>query len=108
MLFNVYLIPTRREQYVLISSREDIEALESQSTQRIRQIIKWFTRRRNRIVAWVGRVLSTAYNQYERLEDRIDPGERVLKAMSVADGFVVHFIRAKSRRPRILGWNGGL
>jgi hypothetical protein len=42
------------------------------------------------MVAWFGRVLKAAYEYYVKLEDRIDPGERVLKAMASAEGFVVY------------------
>jgi hypothetical protein len=42
------------------------------------------------VVAWVGRVLKAAHEYYVKLEDRIDPGERVLKAMASAEGFVVY------------------
>src|SRR5207249_7282832 len=45
------------------------------------------------IVAWVGRALNSAYNYYVKLEDRIDPQERVLKAMGSAAVFTIHFIR---------------
>jgi hypothetical protein len=43
------------------------------------------------VVAWVGRVLKTAHEYYVKLEDRIDPGERVLKAMASAERFVVYY-----------------
>jgi Mitochondrial K+-H+ exchange-related len=42
------------------------------------------------VVAWVGRVLKTAHEYYVRIEDRIDPGERVLKTMASAERFVVY------------------
>ena len=47
-------------------------------------------RRRNRFVAWVGRVINTGHEYYLRLEDRIDPTERVLKAMSRSAHMIVH------------------
>lgn len=99
LVLDLYLLPTRRRRYILISSRENIEALESQSVHRVRQFVNWFMTRRNRAVVWLGRVLNSAYGQYTRLEDRIDPGERVLKAMSLTNRFVVHFVRIESRHP---------
>ena len=90
---DLYLIPTRRGRYVLYSRPDVLETLEADSGHRIRQFIGWFMRHRNRLLAWVGRVLNAGYNYYVRLEDRIDPQERVLKAMGIADRFVVHFIR---------------
>lgn len=94
---DLYLIPTRRGRYVLYSRPEVLEALESESGHRIRHFIRWFMGHRNRLVAWIGRVLNAGYNYYVRLEDRIDPQERVLKAMSIAVRFVVHFIRKDDR-----------
>lgn len=90
---NLYLIPTRRGRYVLYSRPDVLERLESESGHRLRHFILWIMRHRNRLVAWVGRVLNAGYNYYVRLEDRIDPQERVLKAMAIAGRFVVHFIR---------------
>jgi len=90
---DLYLIPTRRGRYVLYSRPDVLEILESESGHRVRHFIGWLMRHRNRLVAWVGRVLHAGYHYYVRLEDRIDPQERVLKAMSIADRFVVHFIR---------------
>jgi len=70
-----------------------MEALEATSGDRIRKFIAWLMRRPNRLVAWVGRVLNTGYGYYVRLEDRIDPIERVLKAMALANSIVIHFVR---------------
>src|SRR4051812_2718295 len=95
---DLYLIPTRRGRYVLYCRAEVLEDIESQSGHRIRQFIDWVMRRRIRIVAWAGRVLNTGYNYYVKLEDRIDPQERVLKAMAAETPFVVHFIRQKDRQ----------
>lgn len=90
---DLYLIPTRRGRYVLYSRPDVLEALEAESGHRIRHFIGWLMRHPNRLLAWVGRVLNAGYNYYVRLEDRIDPQERVLKAMGIADRFVVHFMR---------------
>ena len=94
---DLYLIPTRRGRYVLYSRPEVLEALESESGHRIRQFIAWVMHRRYRLIAWMGRVLNKGYNYYIRLEDRIDPQERVLKGMALANRFVVHFIRQGDR-----------
>ena len=96
---DLYLIPGRRQRYLIASSPESLEALESESGHRIRKFIGWFLRRRNRLLAWAGRVLNTAYGYYTRLEDRIDPAERVLKAMAEANRFVVYFIRVENGGP---------
>ncbi len=94
---DLYLIPTRRGRYVLYSRPEVLEALEAESGHRIRQFIAWFMRHPNRILAWMGRVLNSGYNYYVRLEDRIDPQERVLKAMGIVERFLVYFIRKEER-----------
>jgi hypothetical protein len=52
--------------------------------------------RRNRIVAWVGRVLHVGHNYYEKLEDRIDPLERVLKAMASANTVEIYYASGAS------------
>ena len=73
-----------------------MEVLEAESGHRIRHAIGWLMRHSYRIVAWVGRALSSAYNYYVKLEDRIDPQERVLKAMGIAERFTIHFIRKEN------------
>jgi hypothetical protein len=73
-----------------------MEELEAESGHRIRQAIAWIVRHPYRIVAWLGRALSSAYNYYVRLEDRIDPQERVVKAIGVAQRFTIHFIPKES------------
>jgi K+-H+ exchange-related protein len=90
---DLYLIPTRKGRYVIYSRPEVMEVLEAESGHRIRQAIAWIVRHPYRIVAWVGRALNSAYNYYVKLEDRIDPQERVLKAIGVAERFTIHFIR---------------
>src|SRR5262245_34146052 len=89
---DLYLIPTRKGRYVLYSRPEVVEVLEAESGHRIRQAIAWIMRHPYRIVAWVGRALNSAYSYYVKLEDRIDPQERVLKAIGVAGRFTIHFI----------------
>ena len=94
---DLYLVPTRRGRYVLYCRPEILEALESESGHRIRQFTTWLMHRPNRLAAWVGRVLNAGYTYYVKLEDRIDPQERVLKAMAIADRFVVHFVRKREQ-----------
>jgi hypothetical protein len=115
---DLYLMPTRRGRYVLYSRPDVMEVLEAESGHRIRQAIAWLTRSSSRIVAWIGRALNSAYNYYVKLEDRIDPQERVLKAMGIAERFTIHFVRKENggsigaefhavlRRQRLkhLGW----
>jgi hypothetical protein len=67
------------------------EVLSSAGTSdRIRHGIEWLTSRQNRLIRWVGRSLRSAHDYYIRLEDKIDPDERVLKAMATTNQFVVY------------------
>ena len=86
----LYLIAAGNKRFVLFSPLNIVEGIEEESGDRIVKGITWLMRHRNRVVAWVGRVLKTAHEYYVKLEDRIDPGERVLKAMASAEGFVVY------------------
>jgi hypothetical protein len=87
---DLYLIAARNKRFVLFSPLNIVEGIEEESEDRIVKGIAWFMRHRNRVVAWFGRVLKAAHEFYLKLEDRIDPGERVLKAMASAEGFVVY------------------
>jgi hypothetical protein len=87
---DLYLITARNRRCVLFSPLDIVESIEAESEDRVVKAIAWFMRRRNRVAAWFGRVLKTAHEYYVRLEDRIDPGERVLKAMASTDRFVVY------------------
>jgi hypothetical protein len=87
----LYLITTRRNRYVLFSPTDLLEEFEAGSDDRIRTFINWFMRRRNRVVAWVGRVLQVGHTYYEKLEDRIDPMERVLKSMACAGHLEIYY-----------------
>jgi len=87
---NVYLIRTRRGKLALFSPLDLLKDVEAESTGRIRQGIEWITRRRNRVVAWIGRGIRVAHDYYLQLEDKIDPVERVLKAMASTRRFVVY------------------
>lgn len=88
---DLYLIAAGNKRCVLFSPSDIVEAIEDESDDRIVKVITWFMRHRYRVVAWVGRVLKTAHEFYIRLEDRIDPGERVLKAMASSERFVVYY-----------------
>ncbi len=92
---DLYLIATRKKRYVIFSPTNLLEACEAESDDRIRRFTSWFARRPNRIIAWVGRVLQAGHNYYEKLEDRIDPMERVLKAMASPSQLDVYYAPAQ-------------
>lgn len=87
---NIYLIPTRSGRAVLFSPHDALIIVEAESTDRVRQSIDWFARRPNRVLAWIGRGIRSLHDYYLKLEDKIDPVERVLKAMASTSQFVVH------------------
>lgn len=87
---DLYLIATRNKRYILFSPLDVVSELEESSGDRIARFIGWFKRHRNRVVAWVGKVLKAGHDYYLKLENRIDPGERVLKAMASTEQFVVY------------------
>jgi len=87
---DLYLIP-RRNRYILFAPTDIVEQCEVESGDRIRKSIDWLKGRPNRLVGWVGRMLGTAHGHYARLEDRIDPMERVLKAIGVSAALTVHY-----------------
>jgi hypothetical protein len=93
----LYLIPQRNGRHSLFSPPEALAAAETESSDRVRQSIEWLTRRPNRVVAWIGRGVRTAHDYYIKLEDKIDPGERVLKAMASTKEYIVY-----TRRPSAL------
>ena len=86
----LYLIPGRSAWSILFGTPEAVKAMEEEYGDRLRQMIDWLVRRKNHAVAWVGRMLSKAHDYYVRLEDRIDPVERVLKAMASTNRFIVY------------------
>jgi hypothetical protein len=87
---DLYLIATRNSRSILFSPPQAIAEFEEESKDRIVQTIEWFKRHRSRVLAWFGRVLERGHEYYSKLEDRIDPGERVLKAMASVQEYVVY------------------
>src|SRR5215470_2932168 len=82
-------IVRRQDGRLTISSSESDLHL-ADSTDRIRQSIHWFAARRNRLAAWIGRQIRSLHEYYQKVEDKIDPGERVLKAMATKKRFIVY------------------
>jgi len=86
----LYIIPLRNGRHALFSTPESMAAVEVESTDRVRQFFEWFAKRRNRLAAWIGRGIRSIHDYYRILEDKIDPVERVLKAMAATERFVVY------------------
>jgi hypothetical protein len=90
MTFPLYLIATETR-HLPFSPSDVIDGFEAASDDRVLRAIAWFERRDNGFVAWVGRTFKTAHNYYRKLEDRIDPVERVLKAMAGVERFTIYY-----------------
>jgi hypothetical protein len=87
---DLYLIAARQDRYILFSPVDAVEQCETASSDRVRRSIAWLMHRKNRLVAWIGRTLNAAHGYYVRLEDRIDPVERVFKAVACSGELTVH------------------
>src|SRR5262245_46411122 len=88
---DIYLIALKNGRIALFSPSDTLEAFEVESDDKVRRAIAWLAARPSRVLAWVGRVLQSGHGYYVRFEARIDPLERVLKAMSSAGRFrVIH------------------
>ena len=86
---DLYVIPLTGGHFTLFSTPDTLGAVEAESTDRVRLGIEWLCRRPNRAVAWLGRGVRSLHDYYLKLEDKIDPSERVLKAMASTDSFIV-------------------
>jgi hypothetical protein len=80
----LYLIGSRKGRLVFFSPKDELEAFEAESDDKVRRAVNWLAARKSRVFAWVGRVLQSGHTYYIRFEARIDPFERVLKAMASA------------------------
>ena len=79
---DVYLVRTRSRRTVLFVTRRALAAYAASEKDRFLRFIRRLMRSRNRLVRWVGRVSRTGHRYYQRLEDRIDPLERMIKALN--------------------------
>jgi hypothetical protein len=85
----IYIIQVKPGKVALFATSDVIEQFENESDDRIARIIGWLSSHRYRLVAWLGRVFHSARGYYVRLEARLDPVERVLKAMESTDRYIV-------------------
>jgi hypothetical protein len=85
----VFLILGRKERSIVFSPPEVVHACQQTSSNSLRRLMSWFQNHRNWALAWMGRILAVAHGYYARFEDRIDPFERILKAMTSASGLVL-------------------
>ena len=88
-VLDIYLIGFKGARGRIFAPSDLIESFENQSDDRIRRFITWLKGRRWRLIAWIGRMLQAGRGYYVRLEMRLDPVERVIKAMDLTDHYVV-------------------
>ena len=79
---DLYLIRTPRRGAVLFVTRRALASYAASEKDRFLRFIRRLMRSRNRVVRWVGRVSRMGHRYYQRLEDRIDPLERMVKALN--------------------------
>jgi hypothetical protein len=88
---DIYLIRMTNNTIALFSPSDTLQAFEAESDDKVRRAVAWLAARRWRLPAFFGRVLQSGHGYYLRFETRLDPLERVLKAMASARRFrVVH------------------
>ena len=93
-VLKIYLISFRRGRIRLFTPLDDLEFFESQSEDRLRRFIAWLQASRFSVVSWFGRLLHSGRGYYMKLEARLDPVERILKAMDSTDRYVVLYSTA--------------
>ena len=78
----LYMIRTPRYRPALFVPRQALNMCATTDSDRVRKFIRRMMRNRYAIIRWVGRVTRLGHHYYQRLEDRIDPLERMIKALN--------------------------
>ena len=94
----LYMIRVRRNRSTLFLPPESIEICVAGKRDRVRSLIRRMMLNKNRIVRWFGRVTRVAHRFYQKLEDRIDPLERMIKALNHPQS--LHVFHASHKNPR--------
>lgn len=89
-VLEIYLIAFKGGRIRLFAPSDVIERFENESDDRIRRFLAWLQAHRFRVISWLGRMLQSGRGYYIRLEARLDPVERVLKAMDQTNVYVIH------------------
>ena len=89
-LANLYLIRTRRNRYVVYVDSSTLKVCEGSEGNHIREFIRRMVKSRNGVIRWLGRVSRTGHHYYQIFEDKIDPLERMLKAINFPDRLNIH------------------
>ncbi len=86
----LYLIRTRANRHLLYIPPRGLKACEATEGNHVRNFIRKMVRNRNGVIRWLGRVTRTAHHYYQKLEDKIDPLERMIKAINCPDQLKIH------------------
>jgi len=89
-ILEIYLIALTPNKVRFFAPSDALDSIEMQSPDCIRRFISWLQGHRYRILAWLGKVFDSGRGYYLGMEARLDPLERVLKAMDSADRYMVH------------------
>jgi hypothetical protein len=84
----IYVSPGLSGRDVLFVPAQILAGVEA--SYRMRKAVESLGGKKNRLAEWFGRVIRRLYDYYLKLEEKIDPVERVLKAMSTTNQFIVH------------------
>ena len=92
-----YMIRTPRHRPTLFLPPSSIHLCASTERNLFRRFIRRMMRNRYSVIRWVGRVTREGYRYYQKLEDRIDPLERMIKALNCPPS--LHVLHAPSSNP---------
>ena len=90
----LYMIRMPRHRHTLFVPRSSLDICTATESDRFGRFIRRILRNRNAVVRWVGRVTRAGHRYYQKLEDRIDPLERMIKALNCPTSF--HVLHAPS------------
>ena len=93
----IYMIRTPRHRPTLFLTPSSIHLCATTESNRFRRFIRRMMRNRYSVIRWVGRVTRGGYRYYQKLEDRIDPLERMIKALNCPRS--LHVLHAPSSNP---------
>lgn len=79
---DIYLVRSARQRPVVFVTRRGLAAYSASEKDRIIRFVRRMMRSRNRLVRFVGRVARMGHRYYQKLEDRIDPHERMIKTFN--------------------------
>lgn len=95
---SIYMFRTRRRRLMLFLPPESYERCVAGQPDSIRRVIRRMMLHGNAVVRWFGRVGRVVHRYYQKLEDRLDPLERMIKALNSPERIVV--LHAPSSDPR--------